>query len=253
MRYFAPLIVLFSLSTPQPAAAQQGDDWYVTLAPMYLSAARSSGHLSAGSKSVPVYMDFADAASNLAAAFAAHFEAGKGRWGIASDVNFMGLSSDTTYTILQQQVAGTLEYNQTIFELAGSYVVNPKANFALIGGLRTYTAAPTLSFTRTQTRDVIDTSQTSANFFAGFTYRPKLSDKWSLLTRADIGGGDARITWSATLGAEYRFTHWGGLVVAYRGLGIDAGQDATTETISTAFEMTHYGPTFGLNLHWGKQ
>jgi hypothetical protein len=74
-----------------------------------------------------------------------------------------------------------------------------------------------------------------------------------LLTRADIGGGDARITWSAALGAEYRFANWGGLVVTYKGLGIDAGKDATAETISTAFTMTHYGPTVGLNLHWGKQ
>ena len=252
MRLLGLATALIVLWSPQTAGAQQTDDWYVTLAPMYLSAAKSSGHLTAGSRTVPVFMDFAETASNLSAAFAAHLEAGKGRWGLATDVNFMGLSTDATFTILQQPVTGEFEYNQTVFELTGSYLVNPKTSFAIIAGLRTYTAAPTLTFTRVATREVIDTSQTSANFIAGFTFRPRLSEKWTLLSRADVGGGDARITWSATLGAEYRFTRWGGLVLAYRALGIDAGEDATTESVSTAFDMTHYGPTFGLNLHWGK-
>jgi hypothetical protein len=45
-----------------------------------------------------------------------------------------------------------------------------------------------------------------------------------LLTRADIGGGDARITWSAALGAEYRFANWGGLVVTYKGSASTPGK-----------------------------
>jgi hypothetical protein len=169
-----------------------------------------------------------------------------------TDVNFMGLSSDATFTILGQSVPGEVKYEQTILELAGSYVLNPKANVAIIAGLRTYTASPTIHFSQLARED-LGNSRTSAHSFAGFTYRPALSEKWSLLTRADVGGGDARMTWSATLGAEYRFTRWGGLVVAYKGLGIDAGEDAPTDTIATSFDMTHYGPTVGLNLHWGKR
>lgn len=247
----APAALLVGL-LPRSAAAQ-GDDWYATLAPLYLSAAKTDGQLTAGSRTVPVFMDFKDAASNLSAAFSFHFEAGKGRWGMASDLNYMGLSTESTFTVLQSSVEGEFDYNQTIFELAGTYRVSRKSNFGLIGGLRTFTVRPKLSFTRNQTIEVIDTSRTSANFFAGFTYRPQLSDHFLLLSRADIGGGDAHVTWSATLGGEYRFKPWGGLVVAYKGLGIDAGREATTETITTGFDMTYYGPTFGLNLHWGKQ
>jgi hypothetical protein len=253
MRCLVAPAAFFIALLPLSATAQQGDDWYITLAPMYLSAAKTDGHLTAGSKTVPVFMDFKDTASNLSAAFSVHFEGGKGRWGVASDLNYMGLSTESTFTVLQATVEGEFDYNQTVFELAGTYRASAKRNFGLIGGLRTFTVGPKVSFTRNQTREVIDTSQTSANFFAGFTYRPRLSDKLSLLTRADIGGGDAHMTWSATVGGEYRFKPWGGVVVAYKGLGIDSGEEATAETIGTGFHMTYYGPTFGLNLHWGKQ
>jgi hypothetical protein len=178
----ATSFLALTLLAPQAAFAQSGDGWHVSLAPLYLSAAKSDGQLT-----------------------------------------------------------------------AGTYTVNPRANFALISGLRTFTFAPTLSFTRNQALQVVDTSRTSANLFAGFTYRPKLSEKLSFVSRVDIGGGNAKITWSAVAGVEYRFKPWGGLVVAYKGLGIDASQDATAETIGTGFDMTYYGPTFGLNLHWGKQ
>jgi hypothetical protein len=246
-------LLALTLLLPHDVAAQQGDDWHVSLAPLYLSVARTDGRLTAGTKTIPVFMDFKDTASNLSAAFSFHVEAGKGRWGVATDLNYMGLSTDTTVTVLQQPLVAEFSFDQTVFELAGTYTVNPKADFAIIGGLRTFTFAPTLSFTRTQTRDVIDTSRTSANFFAGFTYRPRLSRKVTMISRADIGGGDANLTWSATLGVEYRFKPWGGLVAVYKGLGIDASQEPTAETINTGFDMTYYGPTFGLNLHWGKQ
>ena len=249
----ATSLLALTLLAPQAAFAQSGDDWHVSLAPLYLSAAKLDGQLTAGTRTIPVFMDFKDVASNLSAAFSFHFEAGKERWGLASDLNYMRVSTDSTVTVLQQPLAAEFKFDQTVFELAGTYTVNPNANFALISGLRTFTFAPTLSFTRNQTLQVIDTSRTSANFFAGFTYRPKLSEKLSFVSRADIGGGDANMTWSAVAGVEYQFKPWGGLVVAYKGLGIDASQDATTETISTGFDMTYYGPTFGLNFNWGKQ
>jgi hypothetical protein len=253
VRVVAALAAL-TLLVPHGVSAQPGgDDWQVSLAPLYLSIARTDGQLTAGTRTVPVFMDFKDTASNLSAAFSFHFEGGKGRWGLASDLNYMGLSTDTTVTVLGQPVDAAFSFDQTVFEVAGSYTVNPKAGFAIISGLRTLTFAPTLSFTRNQTLEPVDNSRTSANFFGGFTYRPRLSDKVSLISRADIGGGDAHLTWSAAIGAEYRFKPWGGLVVAYRGLGIDASQEQTDETINTGFDMTYYGPTFGLNFHWGKQ
>jgi hypothetical protein len=69
-----------------------------------------------------------------------------------------------------------------------SYLVVPAANFNVIGGVRTYTLSPKLNFTGTGPLPAtIDVSKTAASAFGGFTYRPKLSDKWTLLSVTQCG------------------------------------------------------------------
>jgi hypothetical protein len=38
------------------------------------------------------------------------------------------------------------------------------------------------------------TSATSVNGFVGFTLRPAINDKWTFLSRTDIGAGEAELT-----------------------------------------------------------
>ena len=66
----------------------------------------------------------------------------------------------------------------------------------------------------------IDASRTAVSAFAGITYRPALSEKLSLVSRADIGGGSG-MSWSGMLGFEFRPKPWAGLVVGYKSMGID--------------------------------
>ena len=83
---------------------------------------------------------------------------------------------------------------------------------------------------------------------AGSRVCPKLSDKLTLLTRADFGAGEA-FTWSATLGFEYRFKPWGGAAFGYRAPSAST-RDADEAPSNAAYDMTHYGPFFSLTLHW---
>ena len=85
--------------------------------------------------------------------------------------------------------------------------------------------------------------------FAGFTYRPAINEKLNFLSRADIGGGSG-MSWSALLGFEYRPKPWAGLVIGYKGMGVSGGSE-TDEKPIREFDLTYYGPIFGLNLHWG--
>jgi hypothetical protein len=127
--------------------------------------------------------------------------------------------------------------------------VSEERRFAVIGGLRTYTLSPKIEFTGPVAGVTpVDTSRTSADVIGGFIYRPQLTDKWHFLSRADIGAGQSEFTWSGMLGFEYRFRPWGGFVVGYKALGIDTGDDPDEVT---EYDMTHYGPIFGLALHWG--
>jgi hypothetical protein len=254
VRVVAAGALILAVLVPVPASARQSDTWRGTVAPFYLWATEINGEITARSTTVPVFLEFADAADNLGGAFSFHVEAEKGRWGVFSDLNFVRLSSESEFTVPGAAppvtIEGDVDLDNTTFEIGGSYLVRDAPRFAIIGGLRTYTLSPKLEFgTSALQVTPIDASRTSANGFAGFTYRPQISEKWRFLSRADIGGGSA-FTWSGMLGFEFRPRPWGGLVFGYKALGIDVGSERDDETVRE-YDMTYYGPIFGLNLHWG--
>jgi hypothetical protein len=248
-RRLAGVAVATVVLVPAPALAQQSGEWQVDVAPFYFWATELNGSMTVRNTTIPIFLEFKDAADRLDGAFSFHLEASRGRWGVLSDLYFIRLSSDATFTLPNRVVEGKYDLDNTIFEIGASYAVTRRAPFTLIGGLRTYTLSPKLEFTGTGGQvEPVDTSRTSANVFGGFTFRPKVSEKWSFVSRADLGGGDAELTWSALLGVEYRFKPWGGLFVGYKALGIDVGSE---NAAVTEYDVTHYGPTFGFNLHWG--
>jgi hypothetical protein len=261
-RVFKAALIVFALVLGAAPASAQTDKWQVDVAPLYLWAAETSGHISAGSKSVPVFMDFGDAAKHLAGAFALHVEARKARWGAFGDINFIRLTTDTTFStpILARPVTGSIKFDNTIFEAGTSYLVKPDVNFAVIGGVRSYNLSPKLTFeTDVVQLTPVDVSKTAVTVFGGFTCRPKLAPKWTLLTRGDIGGGEG-YSWSGTLGFEFRLKPWAGLMFGYHALGTHVGTSvkATTlptngEGVETAYNVTQYGPVFSLTLHWNQK
>ena len=240
---------------PAQAWAQQDNEWDFTLAPLYLWAMETNGTLTAGSRTVPVFLDFADAADHLGGAFSFHFEARKDRWGGFADLNFVRLSSESTFTIpvgsQTRTIEGDFDMGIRFFEVGASYLVHEPAKVGIIGGLRTYTLSPELEFEAGALEVTpIDASRTSTDGFVGVTLRPALSPRWTLISRADIGGGSAEFTWSAMLGFEFRFRPTVGLIFGYKALGIDVGSNDDEPV--REYDMTHYGPIFGLNLHWGR-
>lgn len=244
------LAVALFCGVSAPANAQQRDEWEVSLVPIYFWALATDGNLTAGPRTVPVFLKFSDAADNLSGAFSFHFEAARGRWGLLTDLNFIRLSSDSTFTVLGQPIEGEFKFDNVMFDLGASYLINEQARFGVIGGLRTYTVSPKLEFRGTNIAVTpIDESVTSPNVFVGFVARPRITDKWTFLGRADLGGGDAKLTWSALMGFEYRVAPWGGVEFGFKALGIDVESD---DRVVTKYDVTHYGPIFGFRFHWGQ-
>jgi hypothetical protein len=252
------------LCAAAPASAQS-DKWQVDVAPLYLWASELDGRIIARDQTVSLFLPFDKAADSLAGAFAFHGEVRKGRVGFFGDVNFISLETDAEFTtpVLSNTIDGTAELDMTVFEAGASYLVSPAANFSVIGGIRTYTLSPSIELSGAVLGvRAVDVSRTAASVFGGFTYRPKLSQKWGLLTRADIGGGQA-FQWSGTLGFDYRFTSWGGLAFGYRALGVDTGDADAISTLPAGqasgdgdrvkYDVTHYGPFFSFTLHWAQK
>lgn len=244
------VLLTAALLTPQRAAAQSSDGWQVDFVPLYLWATSLTGNLSAGPATLPIGLDFSDAKDNLGGAFSFHLEASKGRWGTFADLNFIRLESEANFLVGPATVQGDFSLNNTIFEAGAAYLVHEPSHLGIIGGLRTYTLGPEITFnTAIGVATPIDDSQTSANGFVGLVLRPKLSAKWSVLTRADIGAGDANLTWSAEAGLGFRFTRWGGLAFGYKALGIDVERE---DVAIREYDVVHHGPFFGLDFHWGR-
>jgi hypothetical protein len=242
----APLAAL--LLTPVGAFAQSTDGWKVDLYPLYFWAMSLNGDINVRSATVPVDLAFSDAAENLAGAFSFHFEARKGRWGTLADLNFIRLSTDADFAVAGRPVTADFELDNVLFEAGASYLVHEPAAVAVIGGLRTYTIAPKITLTAAAGATSVDDSVTSPNAFVGVTLRPRLSEKWTFISRADIGGGDANLTWSAEAGIDFRFKPWGSLALGYKGLGIDVEYD---DKVVRKYDVVHHGPFFALGFHWG--
>lgn len=239
-----------------PAGAQSHDEWEIELAPLYFWAASTSGTLDAVGKTLPVSMDFSQAKDNLAGAFTFHGEARRRRWGVLADVNFIRLSTSTTYQLpAGVSASGTLDFDTTVFEGGLTFLVAKP--FSLIGGVRTYTLSPGIAITGPFATNSGNPSRTDTDGFFGFTYRPPLTanGKLVLLTRADVGTGQAKFEWKANAGLEYRYRPWGGAMAGYGAFGIQTNQDATTPlgTVQvTSYDLTQYGPVFALLFRWGK-
>lgn len=256
-RLCALVVAVFGMAATPERALAQSDKWEVEVAPLYFWAARLDGEVSVNDRTTPVFMTFDDALDKLAGSFALHVGAQKGRWGALADVYFLRLTTDTTFTtpVLSREITGEAKLGMVVVEGGVSYLVVPRANFSVIGGLRTYRLAPKLTFTG-DSRQItpIDTSATAVGGFGGFTFRPKLGNKVQFLSRADIGGGEA-FTWSSTLGLEYRFTSWAGAMAGFKALGIDTGNVSADGRFVTDVEYAtiQYGPIFSLTFHWSQK
>ena len=77
----------------------------------------------------------------------------------------------------------------------------------------------------------------------------QLSEKLTLVSRADIGGGSG-MSWSTMLGFEFRPKPWAGLVAGYNAVGVEFGDEEDDKPVRKV-DLIYYGPFFALNFHWG--
>jgi hypothetical protein len=255
MRRFLAVLIVLAVAVPKAARAQTAtppDTWQVEFAPFYFWAAQLSGDMTVRNDTIPISLSFEDAAKHLAGTFTFHFEARKHRIGVMSDLMYMRLSTSSTFTLPSTAVVpGDMKLSNTLFQVGGTYLVVPARELSIVGGVRTYTISPEIDFTSgTVVVTPVDASKTVTDGFVGFTFRPKLAEKWILISAADIGAGGSKMSWSAGIGAEFRFKPWGGFVFGYKAYGIDVTNDIAVN-VPTEYDVTQYGPGFGFNLHWG--
>lgn len=73
-----------------------------------------------------------------------------------------------------------------------------------------------------------------------------LNEKWSLITRADIGAGGSDLVWNVAFMVDYQFKDW--VFVGYRWMDYD--YEAGSGKDHYAYDALQQSPLAGISFTW---
>jgi hypothetical protein len=198
-------------------------------------------------------------------AFMGAFNAQKGRWGIATDVNYLDLSDSAKRTRnltvggvdLPADITAKADLGITgwLWTTEGSYRVVDKPDYTmdLVAGVRLLNLAEDLKWSLSGDLDppIIDRSgksHVSDNYWDGVvgvkgraTFGAE--KKWFVPYYVDIGTGDSDLTWLGMLGAGYSF-EWGDVVGVWRYVDYEFSSKNPIQ------DLYFNGPAIGVTFHF---
>lgn len=204
--------------------------------------------------------DASDLVDGLQGVFMGTYEARKQKWAFLADVIYLNLSNsdDKLVSVPVGPGSGTVKLDAEqsmkawVLGLYGGYNVyqTERMSTDVVAGVRylsvdadvklnvTGPLPPTLPGAKlSQSVDLWDG-------IIGVRGKATINDKWYLPYHLDIGAGDSDFTWQAMVGAGYRFNSWGDVVLAYRHLEYDEGNDGLLQDVSFS------GPAIGINFRF---
>lgn len=195
-----------------------------------------------GSGSDSVSVDASKILDALQMTFMVSAEARKGNWSAFTDVIYLKLSGDkdrsvtvpsgTTDTLFDAD----LDLKSWVWTLAGGYTVwrDRESHLDLIAGARLLSLETDLKLTGggplQQDRKLSD-SVDLWDGIVGAAGRIALNEHWFVPYYADVGTGDTDLTWQVAGGVGYAFD-WGDVMLMYRYLDYDQGDDKLLQDVS---------------------
>ncbi len=252
-------VVTFSAqpSTPQGPAGST-DGWRVTWAPSYLWFSGFSGTVGAGGRTASVDAGFWDLASHLNFAWSTMLDVGKGRFGVVTDLQYIHLEDDHTFSGPPPPLFSGVNANSKLFVLDPEFYVRAvdtdRGSFDFLGGFRYWHLKNDIEFRPGVLSGVnVSASDNWVDPIIGLRFRINLDQdkKWFLPAKADIGGFDAgsNYTWQVFGGIGRKlklFGHSSAIIVGYRKLFVDRTSDGKLMKVSLS------GPIFGTTISFGQ-
>jgi len=222
-------------------------NWKWSMSPMYLWAASIDGDLTVRGIKVDVEASFSDIAENLDGALMFHFEGlYKEHWGFFADLMYIRLNPDDEST---PHGDISIDYEQTLAEMGGYYrYTTGDHSVDGLGGLR-YTSLKGDLGLPAPLPDV-DQRKDWLDPFFGARWIWRLTDKWDLRLRGDIGGFGigSDLTWNAYGLIAFKPWKHVGFGGGYRALYQDYSTGSGSHRFS--YDATMYGPILGLDITW---
>jgi hypothetical protein len=262
--YAMALTGALAAAMPSVSRAETPDEWrYAATIYAWLPDMGGSTKFPEGSGGSSVEVTASDILNALNFAFMGAFQAQKGRWGLATDVNYLDLSASDkrsrNLTVggedLPIGVTAKADLGITgwLWTTEGTYRVVDKPDYTmdLVAGVRLLNLAEDLKWSLTGDIGVIDQkgkSHVSDNVWDGIvgvkgraTFGAE--KKWFVPYYIDVGTGDSDLTWLGMVGAGYSFD-WGDLLAVWRYVDYEMPSSDAVQ------DLYFNGPAFGVTFHF---
>jgi hypothetical protein len=229
------------------AAESSGSGWEFELAPMFLWGMSIDGTSEVGPVELPLNIDFTDGVlENLAAVFTLHFEAKKKDLTLFTEIQYADLTPSAE---IRGGPTVDVEFQNTLFELGAAYRVGTtgSTDWEVLGGAR-YTDQAISATIEESGVTVMDVDEGWWDGFVGGRVITRLSPKWTLMGRADIGAGGSDLVWNIAGFADYRFNDWGSVFAGWKWLDYDYESGSGLDRYG--YDALQQGPLAGLTIHW---
>lgn len=235
---------LLALAVSSPALA--ADDGWQHTAVVYMIGASIDGTAGVGPVEGDVDVSFGDILDNLELGAMAAYRGQNGRWAVVGDLIYMDLETDKKGLGPLGNSRATVELDQLILELDGSYAVTRQMD--VYAGLRYWDVDSTVTVVGggplgetlkgTLGEDWVDP-------LVGVRYVWPLGEKWTVVWRGDIGGFGvgSDFSWHTTAYADWRLNEHASLLIGIRWLDVD--YDDGTGASRFLMDVSEGGPTAG--------
>jgi hypothetical protein len=237
------VLVPFGTNAHAQEETSGSKSWQYDIAPYYLWAVGLDGEATVMGSTSDVDVSFSDILDQLEFMFDFHFEARhENGWGYIVEPLFLILESEGSAP------AGTVTVETNIAMLEGMVTNRLGASehgFNLLWGTRYLRIENEISPVLLPT---IEGEQDWLDAVVGLRYAPRLSKKWSLTLRGDVGAGGSDFTWQASALAFVDLSKRTQLAFGYRHLDIDY-EDGSGSSLFR-FDASLSGPIMGININF---
>jgi predicted porin len=199
-----------------------------------------------GPVSTPLDLEFTDDVfQNLGAVFTVHFEAKKNNLTLFSEYQYVKLEPSTSIAN-----GPTVDVDLTIQlgEFGTGYKITTWGITdvePIIGVRWTY---QDLKATPQGGPTLVDSGDNWWDVFGGVRLSTHFNDKWTLISRGDIGAGDSDFVWHLVFMADYKFKDWVSAFFGYRWMDYDYDSGSVKDRY--AYDALQQGPLAGIAFYW---
>ena len=224
------------------------DEWSFQLEP-YVMVTNIDGDASLGRvNGVGVEVDFDTILNNLDSAAMVHFEAHHDSgWGMSLDYGYMDLSNQKTNENASVVSAGV---RQGVLEALGIYRTQlSSGTLDYFAGVRWWDndISTDISLSQLPGNDLSkDVKADWLDGVVGVRWLHNMSDDWTFLAQADIGGYEANFTSSIQTGVQYEISELMTLDLKYKATWVDYDEGQQAQVDYFQYDTVTHGIVIGL-------